>query len=129
MPKQGEYAETLNSRLPAYVNKKKVTEVMKMDTVFLLRKTLSTIISNETYAECLRQRLQTRPGFSVYKAFKALDKHRNGYASIEDLKSLLSRHGYKLSQKELLGLMNRFDKNQDGRISYNEFVDEIRPKV
>lgn len=101
---------------------------MKLDTLFLLRKALSAIISNETYGECLRQRLQARPGFSVYKAFKAIDKNRNGYVGFEDLKGLFSRHGYKAPQKELLGLMARFDKNQDGRISYNEFVEEIRPK-
>jgi len=94
-----------------------------------LRKTLNTLLSNETYGECLRQRLHTRPGFSIYRAFKALDKNRNGFIGIEDIKDLLNENGFYACQKELLSLMGRLDKNQDGRVSYNEFVEELRPKI
>ena len=33
------------------------------------------------------------------------------------------------TQKELFGLMDRYDKNKDGKISYSEFITELTPKL
>ena len=95
----------------------------------MIRRTLNMIISNESYNECLRQRLNSKPSFSAYKAFKALDKTKNGFIGTEELKNLLNVYGFYVSQKELVTLTSRFDKNQDGRITYNKFVEEIKPKA
>lgn len=100
-----------------------------MNITFLLRKTLQTILSNESCSECLRRRLHSRPGFSLYKAFKALDRNMNGYLKIDDFRVLLSSHGFFASQKELNGFMGRFDKNGDDRVSYNDFVEEMKPRA
>ena len=103
--------------------------MLSRDTIYLLKQLFDSLIRNETYSECLRQRLNSKSKFSSYKAFKAVDRNRNGFIGIEDFKELLNENGFYACQKELLGLMNRFDKNQDGRISYNEFVEEIRPTI
>ena len=46
----------------------------------------------------------------------------------EELKRLFERHGFFTTNKEVSQLMDRFDKNKDGRISYAEFMDEVVPK-
>jgi len=41
---------------------------------------------------------------------------------------LLSDHGIYATSKEAIGLVEKFDKNQDGKVSYSEFVQEMTPK-
>ena len=46
-----------------------------------------------------------------------------------DIETLMKRHGYydDLDSNDILLLMNRFDKDNDGRISINEFFEQIQP--
>ena len=127
-PKQIEYASILNDRIPSYVDRRRLSEIFGADTRYLLRKVLNQIINNEVASEALRQKLERRPLFDVYEAFKALDKNDNGYISMDEFRELLIDHGIYASNSELLNLMRRYDKNQDGKISYSEFVQELTPK-
>jgi hypothetical protein len=34
-----------------------------------------------------------------------------------------------VSEKESHELIDRFDRSKDGKISYSEFIDELRPKA
>ncbi len=36
--------------------------------------------------------------------------------------------GVRVNYKELDSLVDKFDKNKDGKISYGEFIDEMMPK-
>ena len=76
----------------------------------------------------MRQKLNRRPLFDVYDAFKALDKNGNGYITVNEFKEVLLDHGMYSSPNELKTLLKRFDKDQDGKVSYREFVSEITPK-
>jgi len=66
--------------------------------------------------------------FNIYEAFKALDKNDLGYLSIGEFKELLSDHGIYATSKEAIALVEKFDKNQDGKVTYSEFVQEMTPK-
>jgi len=72
--------------------------------------------------------LNRRPLFNVYEAFKALDKNDIGSFSIDEFKELLLDHGIYATSNDLLNLVHRYDKNQDGKVTYSEFVSEITPK-
>ncbi len=74
----------------------------------------------ENEAEILRQRLSRRPLFSVHDAFKTADKDARGYITISHLRELLNQHKFYPSEKELINLMDRYDRNKDGKISYSE---------
>ena len=76
----------------------------------------------------MRQKLNRRPLFNIYEAFKALDKNNIGFFSLEEFRELLLSHGIYASSKDVANLVSRYDKNQDGKISYSEFVNEITPK-
>jgi len=41
---------------------------------------------------------------------------------------MLNDYGFFVSQTDLTGLINRYDKNQDGKVSYGEFLNEMTPK-
>jgi len=85
-------------------------------------------LSNEVLSEDLRQKIARRPFFNIYEAFKTIDKHDQGFIDISEFRDLLVDHGVYASSKELMNLVKRYDKNQDGKISYYEFVQELTPK-
>lgn len=40
----------------------------------------------------------------------------------------MKEYGFYATDNEVTWLIDRYDKNHDGRISYSEFIDEIMPK-
>lgn len=93
-----------------------------------IQKFFNTLFQTESIVEGIRQRLNKRPLFDIYDAFKALDTNDNGFITIDEFKEVLLDHGLFATENELLNLIKRFDKNQDGKVSYSEFVNEITPK-
>jgi Ca2+-binding EF-hand superfamily protein len=90
------------------------------DTKIEFRNLWRTHFKIETFAESLRQRLSKRPGFSVYEAFLAVDVNDNGLISKEELRALMESRGFYVSEKEVNALVDKLDKDRDGRISYSE---------
>jgi Ca2+-binding EF-hand superfamily protein len=127
-PKDETYARLLVNRPATYVDRDLLSEIFSTYTVELLRKVLNKVIENEYHSEKIRQRLSRRPLFDAFEAFEALDKNQNGSISKYEFRELLADHGFYATQKELDTLMNRYDRNEDGKVSYTEFVREIQPK-
>jgi hypothetical protein len=94
----------------------------------LFFKTLRVHFSVEASAENLRRRLLRRPGFSASDAFTAVDADRDGFITRDEFRSILREYGFYVSETEIVWLIERYDRNYDGKISYSEFVEEILPK-
>ncbi len=45
----------------------------------------------------------------------------------DELQRIIERSGFTATREEINALMERYDKDGDGAISYKEFQDEIRP--
>jgi Ca2+-binding EF-hand superfamily protein len=71
-------------------------------------------------AERTRQRLTKRPGFNVYDAFDACDSDADGKISTSEIQRLIESRGFYVSYKDVQGLVDKFDKDRDGRISLGE---------
>jgi Ca2+-binding EF-hand superfamily protein len=127
-PKQGEYSSILNDRVPSYLDSSKLNYVFTSETKYLMKKVLDSQLSNEAFSEDLRQKLSRRPLFNIYEAFKTLDRNDNGVIDEHEFRDLLIDHGIYASGKELSNLLKRYDRNNDGKISYYEFVQELTPK-
>ena len=123
------YANMVNRRASNYVPR-----VIRRDDVFLPHTALEfqtmwrTHIRCENAAESLRQRLQSRPGFNVYEAFNSLDFCDSGNFSAYELKRMIESRGYFVGQKAVEHVIDKFDKNKDGRVNFGEFADETRTK-
>ena len=87
-----------------------------------------THFRSETAAESVRQRLQRMPYFNVYDAFNSLDMNDNGRIDREEFKRLIQSRGFYVSEKEATEIVEKMDKNKDGRVSFAEFQSELRPK-
>jgi uncharacterized protein YneF (UPF0154 family) len=90
------------------------------ETKIEFRNVWRTHFKIESYSEQLRQRLYKRPGFNVYEAFISCDLNDNGSISKEELRRLIESRGFYVSEKEVSQLIEKIDKDRDGRISYAE---------
>ena len=128
-PKAASYAAILNARKANYMPLGyPKTEYFMRDTRELYLKTVKIHLSVEVSGEFLRKRLMRRPGFNAHDAFVACDTDKNGYITKDEFKKILREYGFYASDNEITWLVERYDKNQDGKISYSEFIDEILPK-
>lgn len=57
--------------------------------------------------------------------FGAFDRTRQGYLSGCELNCLLRTFGIRLDAEELYHIVAEIDKNQDGRISYEELYESL----
>lgn len=85
---------------------------------------LRSVISDES----TRQRLQRNPYFNAYEAFNSLDQNDSGCISREEFKRLIMSRGFYVSEKEASEIVEKMDRNKDGRVSFAEFREEIMPK-
>lgn len=60
---------------------------------------------------------------SLREAFKKFDRDGNGYISPDELLYVVCNSGEKLSREEAEELISMFDKNDDGQLSWEEFVE------
>jgi uncharacterized protein YneF (UPF0154 family) len=98
------------------------------DTKVEFRNVWRTHFKIESYSESLRQRLYKRPGFNVYEAFNSCDLNDNGSISRDELRRLIESRGFYVSEKEVSTLVEKIDKDKDGRITFSEFREEFIPK-
>jgi len=78
--------------------------------------------------ELIKQRLARRPKFNLNDAFKFLDCFETGFVTAESLKKVLAESKCYPSDEDITALVGRFDRSNNGRITYQEFMDEILPK-
>lgn len=61
----------------------------------------------------------------IKKAFRKLDKNKDGSLSMAEVSVLLRQGRADLTDREIELLFKRVDKNQNGRVEFGEFVDYI----
>ena len=128
-PKNASYSTQLQLRRAHYsVLRVPRHEYFTAYTRDLLFKTLRVHFSVEASAENLRRRLIRRPGFNASDAFTAVDQDRDGFITRDEFRGILRDWGFYATETEISWLVDRYDRNRDGRISYSEFVEEIMPK-
>ena len=64
----------------------------------------------------------------MHDAFAAVDQDRNGFITKLEFKAILNEYGFYCTDQELALLIDRYDRNHDGKVSYAEFVEEIKPR-
>lgn len=128
LPQSSEYARMIRSRLPFNAVPEDRRRVFDVETQVRLNRVLRIHLDSERVAESLRQRLSRIPSFNLYDAFKVVDKSNDGVITLDEFRSILQDHGLYATTKDLESLMDRYDKDRDGRVSYSEFVQEVRPK-
>jgi len=87
-----------------------------------------THLKVEAKNESIRQRQANRPCFSIFDAFDSVDINKDGFVTKNEIRQMLDSKGIFVSDQEATVLVDKFDKNKDGRITYSEFLSESMPK-
>ncbi|CAF1116629.1 unnamed protein product [Adineta steineri] len=58
----------------------------------------------------------------MQRAFKCFDKDDSGFITIDELGDVLRQLNQNTSEKHLKDMVNQIDGDNDGKISYDEFV-------
>merc|ERR1711936_714793 len=57
------------------------------------------------------------------EAFALFDRDRDGEISTEELGKVMRAHGFKPSEEDLRDMIRNVDKNSNGAIDFNEFIE------
>ena len=87
----------------------------------------------ENTAETTRQSLQRNPYFNPYEAFNSIDANGNGTLTNDEFRRMIQSRGFYVSDKEATEIVEKMDKNKDGRVTFSEvsntfFLASIAPK-
>jgi len=115
---------TSDRRLNIY----KKDDMFHPETAYCFKDLLMTHLRVESSAESLRQHLASNPYFDANTAFDLIDMSGRGMVTKDEIRLLMERRGYFISDHEARTVAKKFDFNNDGVISYDEFVNEVRPK-
>lgn len=118
VPRQKEHRRVLQGRV-------KSASSFSEETRRCLAEVFRHVLDTELTAELLRERVSKG---RLDSAFRALDRGGKGYLLVGDFRFFLQLHGHFLTEKELAGLMGRYDRDKDGRVTLREFALELSPK-
>eukprot|EP00164_Ancoracysta_twista_P004211 GFYU01005666.1.p1 GENE.GFYU01005666.1~~GFYU01005666.1.p1 ORF type:complete len:566 (+),score=194.93 GFYU01005666.1:81-1778(+) len=82
----------------------------------------------EEELERIRNNLAFHPTFNLSDVFDNLDVNGDGYITANEFRSLMVKHGLVPSYRDLSSVVDYFDKDCDGRVSYLEFIEKLLPK-
>ncbi|XP_076083930.1 uncharacterized protein LOC143054766 [Mytilus galloprovincialis] len=82
------------------------------------------LITYEQYGQLINSKLKkAEKAKAMHLAnFRKYDKDGNGSISFDELKMVLGRSGYGMTEKAIIEHFNNADTDGDGEISFNEFV-------
>ncbi|KRX08920.1 hypothetical protein PPERSA_09024 [Pseudocohnilembus persalinus] len=101
--------------------------MLPKETTLKLCKFLIQLGEEEKNLEVIRQILAEQSDFEPYAAFTRIDRQRNGFISVEDIRQFLGNNGIIQDQKNCVYFLQQFDGNNDGKLSFEEFLQSILP--
>ncbi|CAI2362581.1 unnamed protein product [Moneuplotes crassus] len=125
-PKDKECSLSLKARKAFYINKqyKNLNEYFNPETRHAVENLLTTNIRVESCVDTIKDHLSLLPCFSAMEAFNTIDMNNNGYLDKKQFSLLLEAHG--IYSKNCEYLVDRFDKQKNGKVSFREFSDGFR---
>lgn len=127
MPKELEYQSLIESRGGFYGDETNLKNYFEGGTRDLLKKFIRGFVECEVSIELIRQRIMNKLSIKPEAAFQACDPMQKGYIELDDLRGFLKLQNMYPIEKNLKLLFERFDKDEDDVISYDEFVTGITP--
>lgn len=105
-------------------------EVKKADVLELMRnydRHQHGYIGYDDFREILTERIANQdPVEEISKAFRLFDDDDTGKISFRNLKRIARELGEKLADEELQAMIDEFDKDRDGEINEDEFINIMK---
>lgn len=86
---------------------------------------------DDLIAECKAKILNRSGGGikSIARIFKAMDDNGNGQLDVDDFRWGFIDYGFNLTKEEAQKLLDHFDRDKNGTVSYNEFLRELKVSI
>lgn len=94
-------------------------------TQWRLAQMLAGLAAHQRDLVALRVSLTEHRPFNAYEAFRLLDRRGTGSVDSRDILTFLLRNHLRSSPFEAYLLLRRFDSDQDGRMTYQDFVEGL----
>jgi len=109
-------------------NEKYVTRFVdySIQTQSYIEDLLRSIITVEENFETNKFRLTDGRYLSSDEIFSFLDQWKTGYVTFTEFERALNEAGVNCSSKDARTLFEQFDRNKDGRITFDEFHSPVR---
>ena len=121
---------TLELRQPFYMHHLVDNDVyFSVKTRDVFKHTIEILMEQEQSIEIVRQRLKKSMTFNPYDGFNAMDPTGKGQVDERLLSNFLSNNMVNANEDDLKGLIEKYDRNNDGKICLSEFLDELTPKT
>ena len=92
-----------------------------------MRKFIKSFCDCEISIELIRQRIHNKSAVRADAAFNAMDKDQKGHLTLDDVRSFLNGQGQFPHEKDIGLFFERFDRDEDQVIGFEEFVTAITP--
>ena len=97
------------------------------DSTRLLKTAMETVSEVEMVVECQRQALCSIPSFAPYSAFCRIDRDARECIESRDIMNFMKENGYNIAIGDCARLLKFFDSDEDGRLSYADFIQIVLP--
>jgi len=103
-------------------------EILPYEVEYALARIISKEIASYHHLEPYKQDLVAQPGFDYKDAFHSLDPHNNtGLIDFSSLRDFFKANAPSPPENDMIAILRRIDKDGDGKISYEELVEAIKP--
>lgn len=127
IPRENEYAVLVNSRGGFYGAETNAKKFFMGETRTLLKKFIRGFIECEVSIELIRQRIMNKIAVKPGAAFAAMDVDNKEYLTLDDFRNFIKSVNMYPIEKNLSLLFERFDRDEDKVVTYDEFVTAITP--
>lgn len=110
------------------VSQRPVNKKLNFDIEFAASRLMSKEIEGLLVLETLKKDLFFNFfDFDLKEAFFLIDHKNKGFLAYDSLEDFAQKHGKYLSPANLVNLLKRLDRNDDGKVSFEEFRDALLP--
>ena len=83
-------------------------------------------IAYHTETDYQKIELANQRDFSIFNAFSTIDVHESGSIDYTNLRSFFKRQGKVVKDDDIVSVLRRIDRDDDGKLTYEEFAAAIR---
>lgn len=125
LPTQAEFKNSMQNRV-----QRKIDSFFEYSTLTkeYIKDLFKMIVNVQERFEEIKFRLSDGRVLNSDEIFKFLDKWKTGYITLPEFESALKDAGIICSDKDVKSLFDQFDRNKDGRITFDEFHSPMRSR-
>ena len=93
-----------------------------------LSRVIKEFISIDKDLESIKQMLSLKTDFNLEDCYKLFDNDEKGYITFREIVETYSLFSLYPKKEDLELMMKKYDKDQDGKLNYEEFCKAVQPK-